>query len=85
MPLVRAAIASFLFNRVLGAWDGSLGTIMTNRGAAVAGAAWPASTGEVSSGAGSAATPRRSRQASILRQGASPRGRRAWRHTGRKT
>jgi len=34
VPLFLAAITRFLFSRVLGAWDGSLGAIMTKRGTA---------------------------------------------------
>jgi hypothetical protein len=32
VPLVLAAITRFLFSRILGAWDGALGAVMTTRG-----------------------------------------------------
>src|SRR4029450_12737628 len=50
VPPFLAAIASFLFSRVVGARDGALGAIMTKRGAAGGGAVRPASVRAGSSG-----------------------------------
>jgi hypothetical protein len=80
-----AAIARLLCSRLMGARDGALGAVMTNRGAAGGVAAWTASAGEASTGWGGPSPSRRARQASTRRQGASPQGRRVWRHTGQKT
>jgi hypothetical protein len=81
VPLVLAAITRFLFSRILGAWDGALGAVMTTRGTV-----WTASAGaEAISRGGPSSIPRRSRQASIRRQGASPKVRRVLRHTGSNT
>jgi hypothetical protein len=85
MPLFLAAITRFLFSRVVGARDGSLGTIMTKRGATGGVAGWTASAGEGSSGRCGNSTPRRSHKASTRRQGASPKARRVLRNTGSKT
>jgi hypothetical protein len=85
VPLFLAAVARFRFSRVLGARDGSRGTVMTNRGATGAGAACPSAAGEASTGRDGPASPSWSRQASTGRQGASPKVRRAVRHTGSKT
>ena len=85
VPLFLAAIASFLFSRVLGARDGSLGTVMTKRGAAEGGAACTSAAGEASAGKGGSANPNGSRRASTWRQGASPKVRSVWRNTGSKT
>ena len=85
VPLVLAAIVSFLFSRVVGARDGSLGAVMTTRGVSGDGAARTSSPGDASSGRGGSSTPRCARKASTLRQGASPKMRRMCRHTGSKT
>jgi hypothetical protein len=50
VPLFLAAITSLLFSRVLGARDGSLGAIMTKKGAAGGGSARTASSGDDSAG-----------------------------------
>src|SRR5713101_2560735 len=42
VPLCLAALARFLFSRICGAWNGSLGAVMTKRGGAVGVAAWAA-------------------------------------------
>ncbi len=83
--LFLAALARFLCRRVLAARDGSLGAVMTKRGGAACEAPGTSSAGEASSGKDVLATPRRSRQACILRQGAAPKPRRALRSTGNKT
>jgi hypothetical protein len=80
MPLFLAAITRFLFRRIVGARDGSLGAVVTKRGAAAGGAAGASSAGKCGS-----ATPSCSRKASTLRQGASPKVRRVLRNTGSKT
>jgi hypothetical protein len=85
MPLVLAAIGSVRFSRVLGAWHGSLGTVMTKRGAPGGGAARLASAGDASRGSGGISTPRWWHKASTRREGASPKARRALHHTGSKT
>jgi hypothetical protein len=85
MPLFLAAITRLLFSRVCGARDGSLGAIMTKRGAASGGAAWTASDGADAKGTGGHSPPRRARKASTLRQGASPKVRKVLRSTGSKT
>jgi hypothetical protein len=84
-PLFLAAKASFLLSRVVGARDGALGAVLTTRGATGAGAAQTASAGEASSGRENSSTPRRARQASTRRQGASSKVRRVCRHTGSQT
>jgi hypothetical protein len=85
VPLVLAAITRFLFSRVVGARDGSLGAVMTNRGATGGGVLCPASAGDLSSDKDGTATPRRACKASTLREGASPKVRRVLRNTGSKT
>src|SRR5262249_6661343 len=85
MPFFLAAITRFLFSRVRGARDGSLGAVMTKRGAAAGVAAWPASDGADSKGSSASASPRWWRKASTLRHGASPKVRKAFRNTGSKT
>ena len=83
--LFLAAIARLLFSRVCGARNGSLGAVMTKRGAAVGGAAWAASDTADARGRGGTSTPSRWRKASTLRQGASPKARSVLRNTGSKT
>ncbi len=85
MPLFLPAIARFLFRRIVGAWDGSFGAVMTKRGAAAGGAAGTASDGADAKGKGSTSPPRCWRKASTLRQGASPKVRKVFRSTGSKT
>ena len=85
MALFLAAITRFLFNRVCGARDGSLGAVMTKRGATGGGALCPASTGDMSRDEDGTSTPRRACKASTLREGASPKVRRVLRNTGSKT
>jgi hypothetical protein len=85
VPLFLAAITRFLFSRVVGARDGSLGAVMTKRGATGGGAARTSSAGGVSSGRDGPSTPRRACKASIWREGASPMVRRVLRNTGSKT
>ena len=85
VPLFLAAITCFLFRRVVGARDGSLGAVMTKRGATGGGVLCPASAGELSSDKDGTSTPRRACKASTLREGASPIVRRALRNTGSKT
>ena len=85
MPLFLAAVTRFLFSRVVGARDGSLGAIMTKRGAMGGVAGRTASAGDGSSGRCGNSTPRRSHKAFTLRQGASPKARRVLRNTGSKT
>ena len=85
VTLFLAAIARFLCSRIVGARDGSLGAVMTKRGAAGGVAAWTASAGEASKGWGGPSTSRRARNASTRRQGASPKVRSVSRNTGSKT
>ena len=85
VPLLLAAITRFLCSRVVGARDGSLGAVMTKRGATGGGALCPAAAGDRSRDEDGTATPRRACQAATLREGASPMVRRVWRNTGRKT
>jgi hypothetical protein len=85
VPLFLAALTPCLCSRVVGAWDGSLGAIMTQRGAPGGVGGRTSSAGDGSSGRCGTATPRRSRQASTRRQGASPKVRRVLRNIGRKT
>jgi hypothetical protein len=85
VPLFLAAIISFLFGRVVGTRDGSLGAVMTKRGATEEGAARTSSAGDASSGPDDSSTPRRARKAATLRQGASPKVRSVFRNTGSKT
>jgi hypothetical protein len=85
VPLLLAAITRFLFSRVVGARDGSLGAVMTKRGATGGGALCPASTGDMSRDEDGTSTPRRACKASTLREGASPKVRRVLRNTGSKT
>jgi hypothetical protein len=85
VPLVLAALASFLCSRVVGARDGSLGAVMTTRGAMGDGAARTSSVGDTSSGPDDSSTLRRARKAATLRPGASPKVRSVCRNTGRKT
>jgi hypothetical protein len=61
-PLVPAAITRFLFSRVVGARDGSLGAVMTTRGA---------TGGGVSRGRDGPATPTHACKASTRRESAS--------------
>jgi len=72
VPLVLAALTRVLFSRVVGARDGSLGAVMTTRGATGGGAPCPASAGEVSRGRDGTSTPRDACKASTFREGASP-------------
>jgi hypothetical protein len=85
VPLFLAAITPFLFSRVVGARDGSLGAIMTKRGATGGVVGRTSSAGDGSSGRCGTSPPRRSRKASTRRQGASPKVRRVLRNTGSKT
>jgi hypothetical protein len=85
VPLFLAAITRFLFSRVVGARDGSLGAVMTKRGATGGGVLCPASAGDMSSDKDGISTPRRACKASTLREGASPKVRRVLRNTGSKT
>jgi hypothetical protein len=85
VPLFLAAITRFLFSRVVGARDGSLGAVMTKRGATGGGVLCPASAGDMSSDKEGTSTPRRVCTASTLREGASPMVRRVLRNTGSKT
>src|SRR3954454_23166992 len=82
VPLVLAAITRFLCSRVVGARDGSLGAIMTTRGATGGEATCTSSAGGVSSDGAGTATPRRARRASTWRKGASPKVRKVLRNTG---
>jgi hypothetical protein len=85
VPLFLAAIARFLFSRVVGAREGALGAVMTKRGAPGVGAARTSSAGDTSSGPDDSSTPSRARKASTLRQGASPKVCNVFRNTGSKT
>jgi hypothetical protein len=85
VPLFLAAITPVLFSRGVGARDGSLGAIMTKRGAPGGVVGRTSSAGDGSSGRCGTSPPRRSRKASTRRQGASPKVRRVLRHTGSKT
>jgi hypothetical protein len=85
VPLVLAAITRPLFSRVVGARDGSLGPVMTKRGATDGGAACTSATDEASAGEAGSAAPNCSRSASTCRHGASPKVRSVLRNTGRKT
>jgi hypothetical protein len=58
VPLFLAAITRFLCRRVVGAWDGSLGAVVTQRGATGGGAPCPASAGDGSKGRDGTSTPR---------------------------
>src|SRR5262252_3598800 len=80
MPLFLAAITRFLFSRVCGARDGSLGAVMTKRGAAAGGAAWSTADEAASKDKSASASPRWWRKASTLRHGASPKVRKACRN-----
>src|SRR5215813_12459062 len=84
VPFFLAAITRFLFSRVVGARKGSLGTVVTKRGAAVGGRACTSSAREASTGTGGPATPSWWRRASTWRQGASPKVRSVLRNTGNK-
>src|SRR5262245_49258282 len=79
MPLFLAAITRFLFSRVCGARDGSLGAVMTKRGTTAGVAASSASDGATAEGASASGSPREWRKASSVRQGASPMVRMAFR------
>jgi hypothetical protein len=85
VPLFLTAITRFLFKRVLGAREGSRGTVVTKRGAAVGEAACPFSRGEAFTDMGDTAIPSGSRKASTWRQGAAPKVRKALRNTGSQT
>jgi hypothetical protein len=85
VPVFLAARTRFLFSRVMGARNGSLGTVVTKRGAAAGGRAWIVSAGEASTGTGRHAPPSCSRRASTWRQGASPKVRSVLRNTGNRT
>ena len=78
MAFFLAAIAAFLFIRVLGAWDASLGTIVTKRGCL-----------SVESDAGVSksvkARAKRCVNATSERVGASPSVRKLLRRTGKRT
>src|ERR1041385_1039576 len=84
MPLFLAAITRLLFNRVCGARNGSLGAVMTKRGAA-AGVAGSTADAAASKGRSASASPRWWRKASTLRHGASPKVCKAFRNTGSRT
>jgi hypothetical protein len=71
-PLFLPARARLLCSRIVGARDGSFGAVMTKRGAASGVAAWPAPDGADAKARGGNSPPRCWRQASTLRQGASP-------------
>jgi hypothetical protein len=85
VPLFLAAITRFLCRRVVGAQDGSLGAVMTNRGATGGGVHCPASAGDGAKGRDGTSTPRHACKASTRREGASPMGRRVLRNMGSKT
>src|SRR5262249_18989633 len=85
MPLCLAAITRFLFSRVCGARDGSLGAIMTKRGAAAGVVAWMLAEGANGIGRSSPAPSRWWRKVSMLRHGASPKVRKVFCNTGSKT
>jgi hypothetical protein len=85
VPLFLAAITRLLFSRVVGAREGSLGAVMTTRGATGGGVLCPASVGDMSSDKDGPSPPRRARTASTLREGASPMVRRVLHNTGSKT
>src|SRR5262245_25439706 len=85
MPLFLAAITRLLFSRVCGARNGSLGAIMTKRGAAAGVAVWAAADGADSTGRSASASPSWWRKASTRRHGTSPQVRKAFRNTGSKT
>jgi hypothetical protein len=85
VPLFLAALTRFLFSRIVGARDGSLGAIMTKRGATGGEAACTISAGGASSGGAGTATPRRACKAATLRKGASPKVRKVWRNTDSRT
>jgi hypothetical protein len=57
VPRFLAAITRFLFSRVVGARDGSLGAVMTTRGATGGGVLGPASAGDGSTGRDGTSTP----------------------------
>jgi len=89
MVFFLAALTRGLFSRVLGADDPSFGPVMGTRGASgaatgatLAGAA-ASSCGVTTLAASASETPRRRAKALRERAGASPRGRRAVRSTGR--
>ena len=85
VPLFLAAIARFLFSRVLGAWDGSLGAVMTKRGATAGVVAGTSANAADANARGGNSPPSRWRKASTLRQGASPKVRKVLRNTGNRT
>jgi hypothetical protein len=85
VALVLAALARFLWSRVVGARAGSRGAIMTTRGAAGGVVAWAASPGEASNAWGGSSTSRRARKVSTWRPGASPQVCSVSRKTGSKT
>ena len=85
MPLFLAALTRLLCSRVCGARHGSLGAVMTKRGAASGGAAWSTADEAASKDKSASASPRWWRKASTLRHGASPKVRKAFRNTGSKT
>ena len=58
MPLCLAALTRLLFSRVWGARDGSLGAVMTKRGAAAAVGACTAADGADGTGSGASIPPR---------------------------
>jgi hypothetical protein len=83
MPLFLAAITRFLFSRVCGARDGSLGAVVTQRGGTAGVGGCTAS--DDAEGRSASVPPRCWRKASTLRQGASPKVRKVFRSTGSKT
>ena len=85
MPLFLTAIVRVLFSRVVGAWYGALGPVMTKRGATGGVAARSSSVGDASRARGGTSTPRYWLKASTLREGASPKARSVLRNTGSKT
>lgn len=84
-PFFLAALPRLLCSRVCGARDGALGAVMTQRGATAGVGACTASDGANTEGQSATSLPREWRKASRPRQGASPKVRKAFRNTGRKT
>jgi hypothetical protein len=85
VPPLLAAITRFLFSRIVGARDGSLGPVMTKRGGGLGTTAGTASVDKASPGRAGPVTLSCSRRASTWRQGASPKVRSVFRKTGNKT
>jgi hypothetical protein len=85
VPSFLSAIPCFLFSRIVGARDGSLGPVLTKRGGGLGTTAGTASVGEASPGRAGPVPLSCSRRASTWRQGASPKVRSVFRKTGNKT